>query len=254
MSFILDALRKLEEKQARESTRQILGPAPGPPPMPGGRRKVTLAAGVLLAMAAVSLGVWMAVSYEKTEGETGAPAGKEMHTPMPEVRREASGIEPGPPAPAVTRERVTAEVQTGEELFRADGQEVTAPAAPADESDGERAVLRPSVLGEELPDVTAGTVEDTVDTAPETGEVPLPVQDVILPFEELPDILRNALGDVRVSGHIYSTEPSLRRLNVNDGMWREGDSLPSGARIVEITERGAVFSFMGQRFFLRSAP
>jgi hypothetical protein len=78
--------------------------------------------------------------------------------------------------------------------------------------------------------------------------------DRLLSFEELPDEIRAALKELTITGHIYSSDPLLRRLNVNDGMWREGDSLPVGATIEEINERGAVFRYVGYRFSMGVHP
>ena len=72
--------------------------------------------------------------------------------------------------------------------------------------------------------------------------------DRLLAYQELPEEIRSALKELTITGHIYSSDPLLRRLNVNDGMWREGDSLPGGVTIEEVTEEGAVFLYGGYRF------
>ena len=48
--------------------------------------------------------------------------------------------------------------------------------------------------------------------------------------------------DLKISGHIWSEVPALRRITIDDVIRREGDRFGKDMRVVEITERGAVFS------------
>jgi hypothetical protein len=98
----------------------------------------------------------------------------------------------------------------------------------------------PAVEQEELPEEIA----DPVSVPP----------DRLLTFQELPQEIRAALKELTITGHIYSSDHLLRRLNVNDGMWREGDSLPGGVTIEEVTEGGAVFLYSGYRFSMEVHP
>jgi general secretion pathway protein B len=67
-------------------------------------------------------------------------------------------------------------------------------------------------------------------------------------FEELPQSVREALGKFAVSGHVWSEEPGLRLLTVENRIVREGQEAGPGVRLEEITQDGAVFTLSGWRF------
>jgi general secretion pathway protein B len=67
-------------------------------------------------------------------------------------------------------------------------------------------------------------------------------------IEELPESVRNDLGKFAVSGHIWSEDPALRLLTVQDRIVREGAEAAPGVRLEEITQTGAIFTVRGWRF------
>jgi general secretion pathway protein B len=70
-------------------------------------------------------------------------------------------------------------------------------------------------------------------------------------IEELPQSLRSSLGKFSVSGHVWSEEPGLRLLTVENRIVRQGQEAAPGVRLEEITQDGAVFSARGWRFRIR---
>jgi general secretion pathway protein B len=56
--------------------------------------------------------------------------------------------------------------------------------------------------------------------------------------------------DLRLDLHVYATAPAERFVFINMRKLREGESLPDGVRVEEITPRGAKLSFRGTRFTL----
>lgn len=70
-------------------------------------------------------------------------------------------------------------------------------------------------------------------------------------MEELPESVRATLGKFAVSGHVWSEEPSLRLLTVENRIVREGQDAGPGLRLEEITPDGAVFAVQGWRFRIR---
>ncbi|WP_273203664.1 general secretion pathway protein GspB [Marinobacter subterrani] len=64
---------------------------------------------------------------------------------------------------------------------------------------------------------------------------------------ELPLSFQKSVPDLTFNSHIYSSSPSSRRVMINNGYLRIGDSV-DGLRVEDITEEGVVLSLDGQRF------
>ena len=57
---------------------------------------------------------------------------------------------------------------------------------------------------------------------------------------------------MRLDLHVYDTDPAKRFVFINMRKLREGESLPDGVRVDEITQAGAKFSYRGTQFTLSS--
>jgi hypothetical protein len=60
---------------------------------------------------------------------------------------------------------------------------------------------------------------------------------------------KNAIPNMSVSMLVYSRKPEERWININGAKRREGQEISSGLKVEEITPDGAIFSYMGQRFY-----
>jgi hypothetical protein len=58
------------------------------------------------------------------------------------------------------------------------------------------------------------------------------------------------LPDLRLDLHVYAPKPADRFVFINMRKLREGESLPEGVRVDEITPTGAELSYRGKRFAL----
>ena len=56
------------------------------------------------------------------------------------------------------------------------------------------------------------------------------------------------LPDLRLDLHVYAANPAERFVFINMRKLREGESLPEGVRVDEITQNGVELSYRGQRF------
>lgn len=202
MSFILDALKKLErEKQTREPEVVVVGPVPwGGADHKGGRRWLFLS-GVAVAALVGGAGWWLA------SGSRFDAAPKPMPTSLPEA--EAMTARPDEPAPRAQHEPPTAPRRTA------------APAPP------------PRRLG--LPGNEKGTPrsegpEPTVSqrSAPSAVETAVVVEDVPLASPAADD-----LEDVAFRLSAISTRDGEPVALLNDRLVREGDAF-GGVRILRI--------------------
>jgi hypothetical protein len=68
-------------------------------------------------------------------------------------------------------------------------------------------------------------------------------------WRELAPQVRDAIPNISISMLVYSRKPEERRININGVKRKEGQEVSSGLKVEEITPDGAIFSYMGQRFY-----
>lgn len=66
--------------------------------------------------------------------------------------------------------------------------------------------------------------------------------------EELPLATQAALPDMKFNGHVYSPNPELRLIMVNNAVVREEDMITPEVKLVEITDNGLILDFRGTLF------
>jgi general secretion pathway protein B len=59
-----------------------------------------------------------------------------------------------------------------------------------------------------------------------------------------------SLPDLRMDLHVFDTDPAKRFVFINMRKLREGETLPEGVRVDEITPTGARLSYKGNQFAL----
>ncbi len=85
------------------------------------------------------------------------------------------------------------------------------------------------------------------------GETPPepPVREKLYKFSELPPTVRESLRKFfSITAYMYSSIPSERMVRINDHMMREGQEVDPGIRIEEITADGVILSYKKFRFFV----
>ena len=61
--------------------------------------------------------------------------------------------------------------------------------------------------------------------------------------------LQDALPDLNISVHLYSTVPSSRLVRINNTIYREGDFIDTELKLEEITRDGLIMSIRNERFW-----
>ncbi len=69
-----------------------------------------------------------------------------------------------------------------------------------------------------------------------------------LRFEEIPSRIRDSIP-MSISMLVYSKRPDDRWANIDGSKMREGDQMPSGLRVEQITSEGIVFNYQGHSFY-----
>lgn len=231
MSYILDALRK-SETERRQGKVPDLGQQVQLIHKP---RKKSVPAAVWVAVALIINAAVLAVIFWPggltAVGDEAEKPGADRHVQAaePESKTESRQTPEEAPISDQPPETDTAGIVP----------EPSVDEPPVDaiaESGGAEPRLRPTVI------VPNRTVSEPVPTQPEqepVGRVPHLVE-LPLPFQKsIPDLIFNS--------HIYSSEPTARRVMINNQYMRAGDSF-SGIRVERITEDGVVLSKNGRQF------
>ncbi|MCC7462343.1 MAG: general secretion pathway protein GspB [Gammaproteobacteria bacterium] len=232
MSFILDALKKSEAERARQA-----GPALLEMRIVRPRRRVAPWILVLALLLAVNLALllWFMLRHESAPPAGAAAAG------APPAGMPAAA----PPAPAATG-RATAPPS------------VVAPATPADTlASVDRGVLPPAaafvadpgarVAGEDAHAYAATDNPADLEPAVSPGSGSVRTAPAGRPgYSEL----GGEVPELRLDLHVYASQPQQRYALINMHKVREGEVLPEGPRVVEITRDGVVLAWQGREFVL----
>lgn len=248
MSFILDALRRAERERNAAQTPElrIVADADGGAHIarPGGPPWPLIAGGAGLALGVIALLVVLLRSPQEQapEAQTATvaaatprivPAGgpvpahedeMAMSDPADPQRLDdlvdpESGLNEEPPSPPQYAPRYT----TPEPQFTPPAEEQTQqidPEQPARAMQAEQVELDPSPL-------------------PQAKQL-----------KDMPQDYRTDFPKVSLDVHFYDEDPSRRFVMLNGRRYREGDVLPEGPRVSEITEDGVVLNHRGQDVLL----
>lgn len=249
MSYILDALKKSEEKRPP-------GPVPdlftvqGPLLPPARRSPWRLILTITLLLGAVGLGVWIGVRSGRR------PVAVEAAAVAPTASRPAAAAVPeSPPFAARVRETALPPAPPPAAL-RVPNTPVASRRAPAlPVPAAQTAAAIPPAPPESKP-VLPAAAPSPIASTPEPAPSPPPAAELtspppdgrIIDLVDLPATVRTEIKDLRLSGHIWSEDPTLRRVMIQDRLLREGAEAGPGLRLEEITAAGAVLSYRGYRF------
>ena len=225
MSFILEALKKSENKRRKTTSP---GPRTIHEPLSQSRgRKRSWPLWLLVIAVNVLLLVWFLGPWQKTQLQ---PSEQAVHSlPVPPKRQR-------PPVP----ELLSVLVPQPKPVEVA-GQEPTATQAQP------RKAKEKELLGE----AGAGEREPVRSKEQKTAN-PLPVpknENHIYRLAELPLAVRQQLPALQMSLHAYNRESASASLvQLNNRIVREGDEVGSNLRLERITDDGVVLSYDGYRF------
>jgi len=244
MSFILDALKKSESERQRQSGPALFEVKVAPP---RGRFAIwAMGLGALLAINLVVVG-WMAMRgsanrstaaaqessmVPKTAGAGAAPEAPVTSGATPRAYAVAPPVPaPAPQGPDTRFGAVSPSPSTGAPTGTHVPADTSEPAAAPED-------LAPAVEPEHRgSEGDGGVVRQT-----ETG-LPSYQDAAAAPGANLPNL--------RLDLHVYAPDPDQRFVFINMQKLHEGDSLPIGVRVEQITSDGVILSYRGARFVLQ---
>jgi len=232
MSFILDALKKSEAERARQA-----GPALLEMRIVRPKRRVALWAVVLALLLSVNLAVLLWYALRREPATTAATTTTAQ--PASPVAPPATVVAPAPAAPPAAAPA---------------GAATAASPAPADATalpppGGFAADPGARVAGAEDADYAAGDNPADLEPAasPAPGSVTLGRSAGSRPnYNEI----GGSVPELRLDLHVYASRPQDRYALINMHKVREGEALPEGPRVLEITRDGVVLDWRGSEFLL----
>lgn len=263
MSLILEALKKSEAERRLGRAPDLLTPAARAPAARSGWRGGLMLA-LLLAAAALGAGWWLGRDSAPVAASDGASAGRsESAAVVSGATGESEGADaaetPAPPARPAARRRVPEAaapalpplprepefaVNERESAPRAAGRFPDEPAlAPRSEDAPASAVARRPAVA---PAASSAAV-----SAPASAPAPAPAPLEALPhLGWLPAAEREGLPALRLSMHVYDSDPGARFALIDGHRLRQGEAVVEGLTVEEIRPDGVVLSRRGQRFLL----
>ena len=229
MSYILDALKKLEHEKSRKSRKDGMVNISGvlfenERPKPSGTAGWKIALAVTVAVLLTFTMTWLFLQSGKGRGSTSA----RLATPAPQI--PPVKIEPAPPSPVPPAVSVQ---QTLPSAPPAPAQ-VTAVRPPARSSKPQEVVVQAAAATEDA--AAKLTIQELRNRTKERKGQTLSADQTIA-----------APADIKLSGIAWQEERSARRAVVNGFLIQEG-GVVSGAKITDIYQNRVRFSQSGKIF------
>jgi general secretion pathway protein B len=237
LSFILDALRKSEHERQRQA-----GPAIAEMPIARPASRLPVALGVIGALLAVNLAVLLYFMLRQDAPEVQRVEAVPAAAPAP----VASAPAPLPAASAVPPPEATTALvpaPAGRELQPL--TDVATRETPPPPQYEPPSAPDPSLLPAPPAALATPAVADRPPSAATSAR-----EDNVPRLDTLPAQATAGLPALNLDLHIYASSPAQRAVFINGRRYREGESLPEGVEVLEITPEGAVLSHRGQRFLL----
>ncbi|MBZ0154757.1 MAG: general secretion pathway protein GspB [Alphaproteobacteria bacterium] len=212
MSYILDALKKAEQKRRQETAPTLLTAPYSTDKRTKGRSRVLYLLVAALLLNAGFLFLWLH-PWRSQEPPRNAPPALPQQAPVQQSV-------PALPAPAVAQK----EKESGAKPLKGGREQERAASEKAErkKTARERSVNPP---------------------------FPAPAAEKkVLAFGELPVSVQQSLPALQISGHFYSSTPSSRIVSINGRTVREGQEAAEGVIVERITPDGVILSFQGYRF------
>jgi general secretion pathway protein B len=238
MSFILDALKKSETDRQRQSTPALFEVKVAAP-----RRRFPLWVAALALLLIVNV---VALAWVLMRPDTPA-------------RQASAGADSAPPAavnttqPGMMTVPATVTIPTTVQIPIGSAPSVTVggqgdvgtggPAPLAEEPllEGHEPAVPPDYDANDYRPALTPAQANAIAAARRDGQVPSR-DEILAQGSQLPDL--------RLDLHVYAVNPTERFVFLNMRKLREGEALPEGVRVEEITPNGVELSYQGKRFAL----
>lgn len=238
MSYILEALRKAEQRREQEEPSKVPTFLTGSVPESGRRTRLWpyIVSAVLLLN--VGLVVWRLIPRQITPAPPLAETAVKKESALAARTPVKSSRKPAP-STVVRKENQLPVVFVAPSKPLA-GSETPPVSQPRVEQPQPSPAARSSAVNE--------LSEPVVNPQTRAGKQRPVASGRLFSLSELPPSVRGALPEFRVSGHAYTPEPQTRVVRINERILQEGQELLPGLKLEEIVQGGVVMSHDGYRF------
>ncbi|RJR18057.1 MAG: hypothetical protein C4581_06790 [Nitrospiraceae bacterium] len=87
---------------------------------------------------------------------------------------------------------------------------------------------------------------------PSAGKAYADAEEQVPDISQLPEETKRELPQIVISAHIFSNNQRSRIVNINGSTVKEGDEVIRGLKVSQITMSGVIFDYQGQRFQVRA--
>lgn len=236
MSFILDGLKKLEKKHPKGSVPNLSTIHEPLPEETCGRRIWPLLLSAVLLLNAVILIIWIVPWRTKN------PEILERNISGPEL--ETASADPVRKEPAMTPLTVISSTGTDNKQQTAPGH---SPEKPVPVSEAAVPDISPASDPAEITKTAEPAEKEKNPEPASTPNADVTMEENPLP-QDISESVPEKLPDIKITGHVYSDNPGLRMVVIDNRIRKEGDLVADDIKLLEITPAGAVLSYKGRRF------
>lgn len=253
MSFILDALKKLEQNRRHDSVPNLstvhtahLHKARKRSPWP------YLLSGALLLNAGI-MTVWLSPWRSgPVDIIAASPLENDQEPHVRELSEKDESSQPDLISPESSIEVLhsstsTRDTELSDPVKSDDDHVEPLELTPSPE---EIESLKDTIRKEQGLTDSEGETRDTFVEPAESGKSG--AEQEIPELSEIPSELRKDIPEISIFGHIYSSSPPSRLANINGSLVREGDTVVGRLRVKEITMNGIIFDYKGLHFRIRA--
>ncbi len=234
MSFILDALKKSENDRQRQSAPALFEVKVAQP-----RRRFPLWAGGLAVLLGANILVllWFVLREPTAPAPSASSADVAAQTP-------AAAAPPGMVTVPATSTYIPGNAPSSASIGPDAGVVAPSTTPPLVEEpmlSAQESSVPPDYDARDYRPAITPDQANAVAAARRSGSLPSR-DEVLAQGAQLPDL--------RLDLHVYDADPSKRFIFLNMRKLREGESLPEGVQLIQITQNGAKLSYRGTQFSL----
>jgi general secretion pathway protein B len=226
MSYILEGLKKLEQKRKQEEKSPNLLTFQGDSTEKPARSPMWPYALVAVLLLNAGVIIWWIAPWRSTERKTPVPQSA--------VRKSVSTVAETVP---IEQKRESKPVSAKE------SQQSRAISGSPTAIERKETSETPLPVTKETP-----APRPSVSTPAPAAKSKPATDGRIVKLNELPSEIKNSLPDLKMSAHFYSPDQQSRFARVNDKILHEGETLSEDLKVEEINPGGTVFRFKGYRF------
>jgi hypothetical protein len=238
VSYILEALKKLEQKRQHEGVPNLLTVQGDVPPVQKKRylwpyivSGIVVLNGILV-LVVLSMGPWK----------------NPVHPPPPQTQTAQESIAP-PKASTQPEKKGEAIPESKKDTPIPEGKVAAQPALSRTPT-----LAAPKITPEPTPTKTTPVqppipIKTQGEPPPKTAQ-PVTPSSKVVHIKELPADVKSKLSDLRMTVHSYNEQPQSRFAVINNYTVREGQSVNGVLKLEQITQNGVILNYQGHRFSL----